>query len=105
MSHVLYEEEYLGNFPKAETFSEVELPLPLPDQAAEHQGLFLSTDGDQLLGRAENGGLAFTCHLAVWRSSSSQFPSWFSSELAICFHASKQLQALRDHTLVHNVCC
>ena len=55
MSHVVYEEEYLGNFPKPETFSEAEVALPLPTRAAEHQGLCLSTDGDQLVGRAENG--------------------------------------------------
>ena len=55
MSHAVYEEEYLGNFPRSETFLDVDLPLPLPSRAAAHQGLYLSTDGDQLLGRAENG--------------------------------------------------
>lgn len=55
MSHAVYEEEYLGNFPKTETFANAEVPLPLPDRAADHQGLYLSTDGDQLLGRADNG--------------------------------------------------
>lgn len=55
MSHVVYEEEYLGNYPKPETFSEAEVALSLPTRAAEHQGLYLSTDGDQLVGRAENG--------------------------------------------------
>lgn len=55
MSHVVYEEEYLGNFPKPETFSEADLPLALPTSAVSHQGLCLSTDGDQLVGRAENG--------------------------------------------------
>ncbi|KAL0045136.1 hypothetical protein WJX82_009684 [Trebouxia sp. C0006] len=55
MSHAVYEEEYLGNFPKTETFTDAEVPLPLPDRAADHQGLYLSTDGDQLLGRADNG--------------------------------------------------
>ncbi len=55
MSHAVYEEEYLGNFPKTETFTDAEVPLPLPDRAADHQGLYLSTDGDQLLGRANNG--------------------------------------------------
>ena len=55
MSHVVYEEEYLGNFPKPETFSEAEVPLPLPTRPAGHQGLCLSTDGDQLVGRADNG--------------------------------------------------
>lgn len=55
MSHVVYEEEYLGNFPRAETFTSAEVPLPLPDRAAVDQSLYLSTDGDQLLGRAENG--------------------------------------------------
>lgn len=55
MSHVVYEEEYLGNFPKPETFSEAEVALPLPTRPAEHQGLCLSTDGDQLVGRADNG--------------------------------------------------
>lgn len=55
MSHVVCEEEYLGNFPKPNMFSEAEPALPLPTRAAEHQGLCLSTDGDQLLGRADNG--------------------------------------------------
>ena len=55
MSHVVYEEEYLGNFPRAETFTEEEVQLPLPDRAAEHQGLYLATDDDHLVGRAENG--------------------------------------------------
>lgn len=55
MSHAVYEEEYLGNFPKTETFTNAEVPLPLPGRAADHQGLYLSTDGDQLLGRADNG--------------------------------------------------
>ncbi|DBB07120.1 TPA: hypothetical protein ACH3X1_011694 [Trebouxia sp. C0004] len=55
MSHAVYEEEYLGNFPKTETFTDAEVPLPLPDRAADHQGLYLSTDGDQLVGRADNG--------------------------------------------------
>ena len=65
MSHVVYEEEYLGNFPKPETFSEAEVALPLPTRAAEHQGLCLSTDGDQLVGRAENGMQCLTCCQAV----------------------------------------
>lgn len=55
MSHVVYEEEYLGNFPRPETFTQAEVPLPVPTRAAEHQGLHLSTDGDQLVGRAQNG--------------------------------------------------
>lgn len=55
MSHVVYEEEYLGNFPRAETFSDAEVSLPLPDRAAEHQALYLDADGDHLVGRAENG--------------------------------------------------
>ncbi|KAL3156911.1 hypothetical protein ABBQ38_001175 [Trebouxia sp. C0009 RCD-2024] len=55
MSHVVYEEEYLGNFPKPETCKEAELPLAFPTAAVTHQGLYLSTDGDQLVGRAENG--------------------------------------------------
>ena len=55
MSHVVYEEEYLGNFPRAELFRDAEVPLSLPDRAAEHQGLYLDTDGDHLVGRAENG--------------------------------------------------
>ncbi len=58
MSHAVYEEEYLGNFPRANTFSAAEVPLPLPETAADHQGLYLSTDGDQLIGRAENGKLS-----------------------------------------------
>ncbi|KAL3156915.1 hypothetical protein ABBQ38_001177 [Trebouxia sp. C0009 RCD-2024] len=55
MSHVVYEEQDLGNFPKSETYGEAEVPLALPTEAASHQGLYLSTDGDQLVGRAENG--------------------------------------------------
>lgn len=60
MSHAVYEEEYLGNFPKTETFTNAEVPLPLPGRAADHQGLYLSTDGDQLLGRADNGDMLKT---------------------------------------------
>lgn len=55
MSHAVYEEEYLGNFPRPETFGEAEVPLPLPTEAVSHQGLHLTTDGDQLMGRAQNG--------------------------------------------------
>ena len=55
MSHAVYEEENLGNFPEEETFTQAEVPLPLPDRAAEQQALYLSTDGDQLIGRADNG--------------------------------------------------
>ena len=57
MSHTVYEEEYLGNFPNADSYEAGQVPLPLPTRAAAHQGLYLDADGNQLIGRAENGEL------------------------------------------------
>lgn len=54
MSHVLYEEDHL---PEPDPLTAPELPLPLAGTVADHQGLHLSTDGDNLVGRAENGKL------------------------------------------------
>ncbi|KAL3160385.1 hypothetical protein ABBQ32_010710 [Trebouxia sp. C0010 RCD-2024] len=52
MSHVLYEEDHL---PKPDQLTAPDLPLPLAGTVADHQGLHLTTDGDNLVGRAENG--------------------------------------------------
>ena len=78
MSHVVYEEEYLGNFPKPDTFGEAEVPLALPTEAVSHQGLYLSTDGDQLVGRAENGTnalhlLSSSCPVALLHRCCGQY--------------------------------
>ena len=59
MSHTVYEEEYLGNFPYAESYEPGQVPLSLPTRAAAHQGLYVDADGDQLIGRAENGESPF----------------------------------------------
>ena len=63
MSHTVYEEDYLGNFPCAESYAPGQVPLPLPDRAASHQGLYLDADDDQLIGRAQNGELPISMQL------------------------------------------
>ena len=56
MSHTVYEEGHLRNFLRPDTLVQQHaLMLPPPYRPAAHQGLFLDTDGDGLLGRAENG--------------------------------------------------
>ncbi|KAK9823580.1 hypothetical protein WJX72_003975 [[Myrmecia] bisecta] len=56
MSTTVYEEEYLANFPMPAGEGGADLmPFGCPARTGEHQGLFLDTDGDLLVGRAENG--------------------------------------------------
>lgn len=62
MSHVLYEEDHL---PKPDQLTAPDLPLPLAGTVADHQGLHLTTDGDNLVGRAENGKLCSLTSLST----------------------------------------
>lgn len=84
MSCPLYEEEHLPHFPGARACAG--LPLPPPTRAAEHQGLFLDTDGDRLVGRAENGML-WTWDLSRTLGWQSQATAQRSGSLAGDFHA------------------
>lgn len=59
MSHVLYEQDHM---PQPNPMCPPELLLPLADTVADHEGLHLSTDGDNLVGRAENGKLVHAYH-------------------------------------------
>ena len=54
MSTPLYEQERLGSYSQNGAYDD--LPLGRPTRSCRHQGLFLTTDGDALIGRAENGG-------------------------------------------------
>lgn len=54
MSHTVYEEGHLGNFPPQGYFGETDdKMLPLPHRSAAYQGLYLDTDEDSLIGWAE----------------------------------------------------
>ena len=59
MSAPLYEQAHnLNNF--IHSWNPHPLPLGPAQRPSEHQGLFLATDDDVLIGRAENGGAAHT---------------------------------------------
>lgn len=55
----LHQEDRLWNIAGAEP--DAALLFGPPSRPVDHQALFLDTDGDVLLGRAENGELAATC--------------------------------------------
>ncbi len=54
----MHEEQRLGNFPSC-TGHNARLPFGAPAASASTQGLHLCTDGDVLLGQAENGARAY----------------------------------------------
>ena len=58
MSMPLHQEDRLWNLAGAEP--DGALLFGPPSRAVDHQALFLDTDGDVLLGRAENGELGLT---------------------------------------------
>jgi hypothetical protein len=55
MSVPVYEEERLGSFSASDPYPLCKYPLGAPDEPSTCQGLYLDTDGDVLLGRANNG--------------------------------------------------
>lgn len=57
MSVPVYEEERLGHFSPLEKYRQDKYPLGAPWGPSTSQGLYLDTDGDVLLGRADNGAL------------------------------------------------
>ena len=54
MSTPVHEEQRLGNRSASEWYN-ARLPLQVPRLPASTQGLYLCTNGDALLGRADNG--------------------------------------------------
>ena len=92
MSHTVYEEGHLRNFLRPDTIVQQHAPmLPPPYRPAAHQGLFLDTDGDGLLGRAENGAsppvMAYqpTAYPDILPGSPAHFAcSWLSAASLIC---------------------
>ena len=54
MSIPVHEEQRLGNLSASEEYN-ARLPLRVPCRPASTQGLYLCTNGDALLGRADNG--------------------------------------------------
>lgn len=81
MSHTVYEEGNLGNFPRPSALSAENAPmLPPPTRAACHQGLYLDTDGDGLIGRAENG-------MYLLHPSKKDLPDWNSFNQLIFIQA------------------
>ena len=54
----MHEEQRLGNFPSC-TAHNARLPFGAPAASASTQGLHLCTDGDVLLGQADNGARAY----------------------------------------------
>ena len=106
MTHVLYEEDHL---PQPNPLVHPDLPLPLADTVADHQGLHLSTDGDNLVGRAANGKPVHPHNWSTTLATSWRHP-WAVMQVfgntpvlvPICCHAIllRLLLALMHHTVL-----
>eukprot|EP00884_Botryococcus_braunii_P020162 jgi/Botrbrau1/682/Bobra.160_2s0006.1 len=68
MSVQVYEEERLGSYSAKDPYLPEKYPLGPPDGPSSCQGLYLDTDGDVLLGRADNG--------MVWKWDLSRTLGW-----------------------------
>ncbi len=67
----MHEEQRLGNFPSC-TGHNARLPFGAPAASASTQGLHLCTDGDVLLGQADNGARAYHIMLQISMGSCSR---------------------------------